>query len=138
MLRSYTNVIQIQENKTGSLFQQKTKSIYLSELQKISPSYYNTEFGTLINTNEIKSYEQICFEYIHLNPVKAKLIRSNLILLPPLHFFNFLKILPPAHFISCFVLAFNEHSRKIRVLIGVSKKHSEKIVVVIGAFKMYF
>ena len=76
MLRSYTNAIQIQENITGSLFQQKTKSIYLSELQKISQSYFNTEFGTMINNFEFKSYEQICFEYIHLNPVKAKLVDS--------------------------------------------------------------
>ena len=76
MLRSYTNAIQIQENITGSLFQQKTKSICLSELQKISPSYFNTEYGTMINNFEFKSYEQICFEYIHLNPVKAKLVDS--------------------------------------------------------------
>ncbi|MEQ9423946.1 MAG: transposase [Cyclobacteriaceae bacterium] len=51
ILRSYTRAINNQENRTGSLFQQKTKS------------------------KEIKDVTT-CFHYIHQNPVRSKLVNS--------------------------------------------------------------
>ena len=47
MLRSYTRAINLQEERTGSLFQQKTKA-------------------KIVNSHGI-----ICFNYIHQNPLKA-------------------------------------------------------------------
>jgi len=52
ILRSYTQAINLQETRTGSLFQQKTKSVELKEI----------------------NHPVSCFHYIHHNPVKAKLV----------------------------------------------------------------
>lgn len=60
LLRSYTRAIQIQENFTGSLFQQKTKAKELTN-----------------NVNDTLNYLSICAHYIHQNPLKAGLV-SNL------------------------------------------------------------
>lgn len=76
MLASYTRAIHKQENISGSLFRQKTKAICLTKKDTLSPSYFNTSFGTLININTPQSrYPKICFDYIHDNPVKAKLVK---------------------------------------------------------------
>lgn len=50
MLRSYTRAINLQEERTGSLFQQKTKA------------------------KNVNSHSVICFNYIHQNPLKAGLV----------------------------------------------------------------
>ena len=52
VLSSYTQAINVQERRTGSLFQPKTKA-------------------KLLDNNEAA-----CFAYIHNNPVKAGLVRS--------------------------------------------------------------
>jgi len=56
LLRSYTRAINLQENRTGSLFQQKTKAKSL--------------------TGFPNEYPQICFDYIHQNPLKAGLVNK--------------------------------------------------------------
>ena len=50
MLRSYTRAINLQEERTGSLFQQKTKA------------------------KNVGSHCLICFNYIHQNPFKAGIV----------------------------------------------------------------
>ncbi|MCO6359233.1 transposase [Roseivirga pacifica] len=55
MLRSYTRAINKQENQTGSLFQAKTKAKELNKEEKLP---------------------LICFNYIHLNPLKAGLVNQ--------------------------------------------------------------
>lgn len=77
MLRSYTNAIQKQENRTGSLFQGQTKAILLAENQRFVPQWFNTAFGTLINTTEYNSYAETCFHYIHNNAKAAHLVAEN-------------------------------------------------------------
>ena len=54
LLSSYTRAINIQENRTGSLFQQKTKA-------------------KCIDGND---YAKTCFHYIHQNPLKARLVHK--------------------------------------------------------------
>ena len=54
MLRSYTRAINIQEIRTGSLFQQNTK---IKNLE----------------TDDSTDYSFICFHYIHQNPVRGGL-----------------------------------------------------------------
>lgn len=77
MLRSYTRAINEKQKMTGSLFLTKTKSECVSKTEGITPSFYNTQFGAVINTHNPEfEYPQICFDYIHQNPVKSKLVKK--------------------------------------------------------------
>jgi len=59
------------------LFRQKSKAECLTETNGISPSFFNTNAGTLINdTVPEKQYPQLCFNYIHQNPVEAGLVNN--------------------------------------------------------------
>lgn len=76
LLRSYTRTINKQEQKTGSLFRPHTKAICLSKAESITPSYFNSYFGTYLNLSiPEREYPQLCFNYIHQNPVKANLVK---------------------------------------------------------------
>ncbi|MCW3808007.1 hypothetical protein [Plebeiibacterium marinum] len=77
ILRSYTRAINIQEKRSGSLFRQGTKAKCLTLSEEITPAFRNTNAGTIINTeiSELQ-YPQVCFEYIHQNPVKAGLVNT--------------------------------------------------------------
>ena len=76
MLRSYTRAIHEQENKSGSLFRKKTKANCLTSPDLQTPSFYNTLYGSVINQHFPEmDYPQTCFNYIHNNPVKAKLVQ---------------------------------------------------------------
>lgn len=75
LLASYTRAIQKQEGTSGSLFRDKTKAECVTKFNGITPSFYNSNHGTYINIpNPENEYPQICFRYIHDNPVKAKLV----------------------------------------------------------------
>lgn len=76
MLRSYTRAINKQENRSGALFRQSTQAECITKPYGITPSFYDLQSGTIINTHDPeKEYPQICFNYIHQNPVKAKLVQ---------------------------------------------------------------
>ncbi|MFA6403765.1 MAG: hypothetical protein WCX31_19370 [Salinivirgaceae bacterium] len=75
LLRSYTRAINKSLDRSGCLFREETKAECLDNPQGITPSFYNTRSGTSIPIdNPEKEYPQICFNYIHQNPVKAKLV----------------------------------------------------------------
>ncbi|MGC9375841.1 MAG: hypothetical protein ACP5DQ_12470 [Bacteroidales bacterium] len=75
LLRSYTRAINKEQERSGSLFRQKTKAECLTCNKGITPSFFNTRYGTLINTPfPEKQYPQRSFDYIHNNPVKAGLV----------------------------------------------------------------
>lgn len=77
LLASYTRAINKQENRTGSLFRCRTKAVCLNCSKGIDPSYFNTAFGAMMNVYDPeKEYPQVCFDYIHLNPVNANLVKS--------------------------------------------------------------
>jgi putative transposase len=77
LLRSYTRAINKQQNLSGSLFKAHTKAECIAANNKITPSFMNTNQGTLINIYDPdKEYAQTCFDYIHQNPVKAKLVKN--------------------------------------------------------------
>ena len=77
LLASYTRAINKQENTTGSLFRDKTKAECLTQIHGITPSFYNTGFGTgVFIPDHEKEYPQVCFNYIHQNPVKAGLVKE--------------------------------------------------------------
>jgi putative transposase len=72
MLRSYTNAINKMHNRSGKLFREGTKAECITCSDGITPSFYNTSSGTQINiTDPEKQYPELCFHYIHQNPVKA-------------------------------------------------------------------
>jgi len=75
MLRSYTRAVNIQEKRSGSLFREETKAICLNESSGITPSWYSNNGVTMMNV-EIPEfqYPQVCFNYIHANPVKSGLV----------------------------------------------------------------
>jgi len=76
MLRSYARAIQKQEKTTGSLFQNRTKANCLTEIEGITPSWFHTCSGTKINIPDPgKDYLQVCFDYIHQNPVRSGLVK---------------------------------------------------------------
>jgi putative transposase len=74
ILRSYTRAIQKQEHTTGSLFQNRTKALCLTESQGVSPAYFNSHFGMMGNLDLPETnYLNVCFDYIHNNPVNGGL-----------------------------------------------------------------
>ena len=77
MLRSYTNAINKKFDRSGKLFREKTKAECVTCADGITPSFYNTNAGTQINIiDPEKQYPEICFQYIHQNPVKAGLAKN--------------------------------------------------------------
>ena len=77
LLRSYTRAIQKQGLIKGSLFRQKTKAECITCSGGFTPSFYNTSSGTQINIiNPEKQYPEMCFHYVHQNPVKAGLVKN--------------------------------------------------------------
>jgi putative transposase len=77
MLRSYTRAINKQESRTGSLFQMTTKATCLTDNSEITSAWFHSTFGTIINIEDVdKSYPQVCFNYVHQNPVSAKLVKT--------------------------------------------------------------
>lgn len=77
MLRSYTRAINIQENRSGALFREETKAECLTKNNGVQPSFFDTASGAIINIAcTEKEYPQMCFNYIHNNPVRAGLVEK--------------------------------------------------------------
>ncbi|MFO7879648.1 MAG: hypothetical protein R6V52_06410 [Bacteroidales bacterium] len=76
LLRSYTRAINKEQECSGSLFRQKTKAECLTCNKGITPTFYDSKYGTKMNVpRQEKQYPQACFDYIHNNPVKAGLVK---------------------------------------------------------------
>ena len=77
MLRSYTRAVNLQERRTGNLFREETKAICLNEIRGITSNWY-TDFGVTFMNAQIPEFQymQVCFDYIHNNPVKARLVEN--------------------------------------------------------------
>ncbi|HAF28130.1 MAG TPA: hypothetical protein DCG75_03690 [Bacteroidales bacterium] len=79
MLMGYTKALNKQQNRTGKLFREKTKAECLNCLNGITPSFYNTKHITQIQVdNQEFQYPQVCFNYIHQNPVRAGLVKTEI------------------------------------------------------------
>ena len=76
MLRSYTNAINKQQKRSGSLFRKNTKAECITCSEGIEPPYYMVNGITQINTLKPaeEQYPQICFDYFHQNPVNTGLV----------------------------------------------------------------
>ena len=76
MLRSYTRAINNQQGRSGALFREETKAECVNCSDGVSPAFFTVGGVTQINIElPEKQYPQVCFNYIHLNPVKAGLVR---------------------------------------------------------------
>ena len=77
MLASYTRAINNQENRSGSLFRKETKAICLTQISGITPNWFKSAGITYMNNSlPEKAYPQVCFRYIHQNPVNAGLVNT--------------------------------------------------------------
>ncbi len=77
MLRSYTRAINKQEKRSGSLFRETTKAECLTCTKESPPSWFMNNGTAQINISlPEKQYPQLCFNYIHLNPVRAGLVKN--------------------------------------------------------------
>jgi putative transposase len=77
MLSSYTQIVNKQQKRSGSLFRPNTKSECITTCNGITPSFFNTNDGTFLNIHlSEKEYPKVCFDYIHNNPVKAGLVKK--------------------------------------------------------------
>lgn len=77
LLRSYTRAVNKQEKRVGALFREETKAECVTYIDGITPSFFNTPYGTLINiTDPEREYPQISFDYIQYNPVSAGLTQT--------------------------------------------------------------
>ena len=78
MLRSYTRAINKERKLSGSLFKEYTKAICINHPDGKNPAWFTDNGITKINLQQPeKQYPQICFNYIHQNPTKAKLVKTN-------------------------------------------------------------
>ena len=78
MLRSYTNAINKQEKRTGTLFRKQTKAECVNCPDGITRSFITKEGITeVMQSLPELQYPQVCFNYIHLNPVKAGLVKKT-------------------------------------------------------------
>ena len=75
MLRSFTRAINKQENWTGSLFRKETKAECINCFKGVKPSFIQSGIS-ITNLLEEKQYPQVCFNYIHQNPVKANFVEN--------------------------------------------------------------
>ena len=74
LLRTYTRAINNQEGKVGSLFRKQTKAECINCFKGTKPSFIHSNIS-INNMLYEKQYPQLCFNYIHQNPVKANLVK---------------------------------------------------------------
>ena len=72
MLRSYTNAINKQRKRSGSLFRKETKAECVTSFNGPIPNFINANDVNIKFPEE--QYPQILFNYIHQNPIRAKLV----------------------------------------------------------------
>ncbi|MEZ4941624.1 MAG: hypothetical protein R3D58_12165 [Saprospiraceae bacterium] len=70
LLRSYTRAINVQENRSGSLFRKETKA--KDGWEDVALSSSHPKYGMLLQNWEL--YGATCFNYILNNPVEANLV----------------------------------------------------------------
>ena len=72
LLSSYSKAINRQQNRSGSLFRDKTKAKkdFIDELLTVESDYHHHLMTPDFN------YSRVCFEYIHQNPVKAGIVEK--------------------------------------------------------------
>lgn len=77
LLRSYARAINKQEETTGSLFRQDTKSKCVN-CNEDFPNHITLHNSSTIHLKEsTEQYPQVCFDYIHQNPLTSGLVTKK-------------------------------------------------------------
>ena len=76
LLRSYTRVINAENELTGSLFRKRSKANVINSFKDLQPNFWKSKIA-IFNMLPENQYPQVCFNYIHNNPVKAGLVEKN-------------------------------------------------------------
>jgi putative transposase len=71
LIRSYTQAINKQKNRTGSLFKAHTKAECVTKIEGITPTFFGSQINVRIPEKE---YPIVCWNYIHNNPVTARIV----------------------------------------------------------------
>jgi len=77
MLRSYTRIINAENEFTGSLFRKRSKANVINSFKGLQPNFWKSKIA-IFNMLPENQYPQICFNYIHHNPVKAGLVSKDI------------------------------------------------------------
>ncbi len=77
LLRSYTRSINAEHDFTGSLFRQTSKANAINSFKGLQPNFWKSKIA-IFNMLPENQYPQICFNYIHHNPVKAGLVSKDI------------------------------------------------------------
>ena len=75
VLRTYTRAFNKYYGTSGSLFRKETKAECINCFKGLKPSFIESGIS-ISDLLEEKQYPQICFDYIHNNPVKAGLVKT--------------------------------------------------------------
>ena len=77
LLRSYTGIVNKEQERSGSLFRQRTKAVCLDPDNGLLPTWYTINGSAQsFNRRPEEHYPQICFNYIHFNPVVSGLAKD--------------------------------------------------------------
>ena len=76
LLRSYTRSINAQNKFTGSLFRKTSKANAINSFKGLQPNFWKSKIA-IFNMLPENQYPQVCFNYIHNNPVKAGLVEKD-------------------------------------------------------------
>ena len=77
LLRSYTRIINAENEFTGSLFRKRSKANVINSFKGLQPNFWKSKIA-IFNMLPENQYPQICFNYIHHNPVKAGLVSKDI------------------------------------------------------------
>ena len=77
LLRSYTRIINAENEITGSLFRKRSKANVINSFKGLQPNFWKSKIA-IFNMLPENQYPQICFNYIHYNPVKAGLVSKDI------------------------------------------------------------
>ena len=77
LLRSYTRIINAENEFTGSLFRKRSKANIINSFKGLQPNFWKSKIA-IFNMLPENQYPQICFNYIHHNPVKAGLVSKDI------------------------------------------------------------
>lgn len=75
LLRSYTRIVNAENEFTGSLFRKASKASAINSFKGLQQNNWKSKIA-IFNMLPENQYPQVCFDYIHYNPVKAGLVEK--------------------------------------------------------------
>jgi len=76
LLRTYTRSVNAENKFTGSLFRKSSKANAINTFKGLQPNFWKSKIA-IFNMLPESQYPQVCFNYIHDNPIKAGLVEKD-------------------------------------------------------------